>query len=848
MKDELVEDLMVPNAQNQDANQVVHVDDMEKHQRYPDVFTEYRPNQVRKTTQQGQRIYFHCENEVSLCITILEAGIIRFCYSPNGQYPDDFSYAIDPQFQRKPVEFTFAETASHVLLQTPLLSCFVNKADLKVRIENAEGQTLSEDEKGFYARSTILNGFEEISMSKKAVKGEYFLGLGDKSGQLNLRGGQFVNWNTDSFAFGAQTDPLYRSIPFYYGIREKQCYGIFFDNSYRTHFDFDQKENGETRFWADGGALNYYFFAGPTNDQVAQAYTRLTGKPELPPIWALGFHQCRWSYYPEARVRELAQAFRDRQIPCDAIYLDIDYMDEYRCFTWNQEHFPQPTQLIKELKAAGFQTVVMIDPGIKADDNYAVFAEAKARDYFCRRLDGELMRGPVWPPACAFPDFTLPEVRTWWGQLYAKLYNENGVSGFWNDMNEPAVFGVNSKTFPDQVRHDYDGHPTGHRKAHNIYGMQMSRSTYEGLKALQTQTRPFVLTRATYSGGQRFASVWTGDNIASWEHLQIANAQCQRLSISGFSFVGTDIGGFSGVPDGELMIRWLQLGVYHPLYRVHSMGNNVDGGAAVDGDSVKANETANRLDQEPWSFGEPYTTLARSTIEWRYQLLPYLYTAFWKYCQNGQPILRPLSFVYPENDTFVHSDRDFLFGPSLLVSPVIHAKVQEQSIELPSGDWYDLFSGKAYAGKQIVVQKVDLKQIPTFVKAGTVLPLYPVQQFIGEKAIISLQLKIFYLQGEAQSELYEDAGQGYAYQNDHYSLRQFTCTGTERLFEVRQSKSGAFQNTYNECQIRFYGLPFEVDTCWVDEQEMAISLVKDEELSYHELRVKADFQQISLGQ
>ncbi|MEM8908641.1 MAG: TIM-barrel domain-containing protein, partial [Bacteroidota bacterium] len=742
----------------------VNVDHMQKHQRYPDVYTEFRPNSVLEMRQVNLDFHFQCNNGVSLWLQVLETGLLRFRYCPTPVFPKDFSYAIAPDFQRQEVALQIEETEDRYQIQTSLLRCKIAKADLSVRIENLEGQVLSEDEAGYYAKSTILKGFNELSLSKKTVEGEIFLGLGDKSSASNLRGKRFVNWNTDAFSYGAQTDPLYRTIPFYYGIREGQTYGIFLDNSYKTHFDFAHSAPEVTRFWAEGGELNYYFLYGQDSIEVAQTYLRLTGRPELPPFWALGFHQCRWSYYPEERVRELAQEFRDRQIPCDAIYLDIDYMDGYRCFTWDTGHFPNPTQLVQDLRQDGFKTIVMIDPGIRVDEEYFVFKEGKAQDFFCRRADGDLMVGPVWPPACVFPDFTRDDVRQWWGQLYQTLYLENGISGFWNDMNEPAVFGVDSKTFPDDIRHHYEGRPTSHRPVHNVYGMQMTRATYNGLKQLKDQHRPFVLTRATYSGGQRYASVWTGDNVASWEHLQIANIQCQRLSISGFSFVGSDVGGFAGVPDGELMVRWLQLGAYHPFYRVHSMGNNEDGGAIIDSIFVKEREANNRLDQEPWVYGEPYTTLAKQAIEWRYQLLPYLYTAIWQNCQEGTPVLRPLPFVYPEDARLQQQERDFMLGEHLLISPIVKPGQTQQEVDLPEGLWYHLASGKTFAGGARHSFEFSLADQLLFAKAGTVLPLYPVRQYTSEAPIEQLQLRLYFKEGQTESQLYEDQGEGYAYQ------------------------------------------------------------------------------------
>src|SRR5699024_5667175 len=455
-----------------------------------------------------------------------------------------------------------------------------------------------------------MKGVTKVEITKEAPEDLTYWGLGDKVPESNLRGHSFENWNTDSFEYKRGDDPLYRSIPFYAALQNGRAYGIFLDNSYRSHFDFDSNERNISSFSATGGVMDYYFINGPGLTEVTERYSRLTGTPEMPPMWALGYHQCRWSYYPESRVRKLAETFRDKQIPCDALYLDIDYMDGYRVFTWNEDHFPDPTSMIEDLKQQGFKTIVMIDPCIKADNDYFVYRQGKEKDYFCRRPDGDLLLAPVWPAQSAFPDFTRPEVRDWWADLYEDHIAAKKVAGIWNDMNEPAVFEIESKTMPEDIRHHYEGQPCSHKKAHNIYGMQMARASLQGLKKHNPDKRPFLLTRANFAGGQRYAALWTGDNIASWDHLKLANEQCQRLSISGYSFVGTDIGGFVDEPSPELFTRWLQLSVFHPLFRTHTMGFNVDGSAAVDEEEVqqqkKRKETS---DQEPWSYGEKYTNI-----------------------------------------------------------------------------------------------------------------------------------------------------------------------------------------------------------------------------------------------
>ena len=803
------------NKQQPKITKPVPEEETQTGERYPDVYQDFSPDEFLDYEQQESRVLIRAANGIHLRVEALAGHTFRFRYALEGRFERDFSYLLDPKAAYESPGFRVEEEEAYLSLRTHALICHVYKEGLKVDLYDAETNALlSSDAAPVQARHSILHGVEQVRCTKKAMAQEAYFGLGDKSCALNLRGQQLQNWNTDSFGYGKETDPLYRSIPFYYGLRDGQGYGIFFHNTHRTHFDFDAAENGTASFWGDGGEMDYFFINGPKLLDVAQRYAWLTGRPELPPLWALGFHQCRWSYYPEERIYEVDKEFRKRQIPCDAIYLDIDYMDGYRCFTWDEAHFPKPKKLIDDLRQDGFQTIVMIDPGIRVDPDYHVYTEGMKRKAFCYRSTGELMRGPVWPPDCVFPDYTKPEVREWWGTLYETLYKEQGVSGFWNDMNEPAVFKVDAATFPDNVLHHNEGDLCDHRRIHNLYGHQMSRATYEGLKQLRPEKRPFVLTRATNSGGQRFASVWTGDNIASWEHLRLANLQCQRLSISGFSFVGSDVGGFKDQPDGELFLRWMQLAVFHPLFRVHSMGNNVDGAAEAEADAIHEAERTNRLDQEPWSFGEPYTALSKQAVELRYRLLPYLYTAFWQYVENGTPMLRSLVFADERDANTLNREDEFMVGDHLLVLPVTEAGQTMGKGYLPAGEWYDYYAGTRFQGRQEVKIECGLEQIPVLVKAGAVLPHYPVQQYVGEKTVETLTLHVYH--GHAESELYEDAGDGYDYQEEAYCLRNFSTATAAGSFELHQSLSGQYEPGYQQVLLQLIGLPFTVAQCTCD--------------------------------
>ena len=804
---------------------------------------EYYPGQLIKWEREKHTCKLYCDNDVILSISILSPEIIRFRFLLNGYMPKDFSYAPDPTFEPVKCEWKVSETPGFVHIQTSSVNCRITKKGLLTTISDLKGNVLLDDDKGFHWEEGDW-GNPIVQMSKKSHLEESYFGLGDKSCHLNLRGERLQNWVTDSFGYKADTDPLYRAIPFYYGLNEGRGYGVFFDNSFKTFFDFAKEREDAASFWAHGGEMNYYFFYGPELIQIAERYTLLTGRPELPALWTLGFHQCKWSYYPESVVRELAAEFRKRQIPCDSIYLDIDYMEGYRCFTWDHEHFPNPATMIEDLEKDGFKTVVIIDPGIKIDPNYKVFVEALENDYFCRRSDGPYVKGKVWPGECYFPDFTRPEVRTWWAGLFRDLVRRMGVRGVWNDMNEPAIFEVASKTFPEDVRHDYDGNPTSHRKAHNVYGMQMARASFEGVKHYGYPRRPFLITRATYAGGQRYASAWTGDNVASWEHLQMASTQSQRMSISGISHVGSDIGGFNDTPDGELFVRWLQLGIFHPLCRVHSIGHHDTGDAAVDEEALAENiQDEHSYDQEPWSFGDEYTEIAKQTIEMRYRLLPYIYTTYWQYVTHGTPMLRPISFLDQHDPETVHRMEEFCLGDHLLACPISEPEAEGRYLYLPKGIWYDFHTNQPIPGEQEIWADTNISEIPIYIKAGGIIPMAPIMQYVGEKPIEVMDLHVYYKNGEEKSILYMDAGDGYDYLEGKYILHNFRVNGESKKFRITQWRNGAFKPTYDRFRVIFHGLPYKSHRCKVDGKEVNISF---NPLST-EVIVPWDFEELSIS-
>ncbi|MDA7887930.1 DUF4968 domain-containing protein [Akkermansiaceae bacterium] len=777
------------------------------------------PGTIVEIREDENRRIFVCDNLCQLEVTVVDPKTIRFRFTPTGEFSDGFSYALDDQFDQSGIGVELSEKKKEYVLKTESLVINVAKVGLLIRIEDHDGFVLSQDEKGFHWYENDDFGGENVMLSRNIQPRERFYGLGDIPGHKDLRGQRRMLWGSDVYGYDAATDPLYKSIPFFIGLHHDRAYGIFFDNSFRSSFDFGEERSSVASFWAQGGEMNFYFMDGPRVTDVVSSYSRITGVPEMPPLWALGFHQCKWSYKSEDEVMAIASGFKTLEIPCDAIYVDIDYMDGFRCFTWNsaEDAYPNPRRMTEALAQDGIKTVAIIDPGIKIDPGYFVYQSGIENDVFCRRMDGPLMKGNVWPGACHFPDFTNEKVRDWWADLFPPFMEKSGLAGIWTDMNEPAVFNED-KTFPRDVRHDYDGHPCSHRKAHNVYGMQMSRATQEGLRRAAPDRRPFVITRSAYAGTQRYSSAWTGDIQSTWEHLRIGNGQCQRLSLSGYSFVGTDIGGFSGRSDGELFVRWLQMGVFHPFCRVHSSGDE--------------NE------QEPWSFGDAYTAVAKKFIELRYRILPYLYTVFEEHIRLGTPMLRSLVNL-DQNDSECHGRmEEFSLGADLFTCPISDPEIEGRWFYLPEGTWYDFWSDRKTTGGDEFWQDVPLEETILYVRGGRILPISPVRMN-SSVPLSHMELHVYPDQDSAEGSLYEDAGEGYDYREENGSVsKEFRLEKAKEGFTLRQDRVGGFAPAYSEYHLSFHGKDIKVSQISIDGGE-AVSIQPGEPVKLPEDFVEA---------
>jgi alpha-glucosidase len=732
----------------------------------------------------------------SLRITALRDDVLRVRISPDSTMPEDASWAVLPGPRSKSVDVRPIEDAASVGFRTAILDVRVERNPLRLVVRDLAGNVICADAPGHPIKFT-QGGF---TVSKEMPEGEHIYGLGDKAGTFDRRNQAYTLWNRD-FGISEAGDLLYKSIPFFLVTNSERSYGLFLDNTWRTWFDFGKRERNAYSFGAEGGALNYYVIYGPTPKQVVEGYIYLTGTPPLPPLWALGYQQSRYTYTPESQLREVATRLRADKIPSDAVYLDIQYQYRNRPFTVDPARFPNFPGLVSDLRKQHFNLVVITDLHIArvADQGYAPYDTGHAGDHFVKSSDGSEFVGVVWPGPSVFPDFTHGPSREWWGGLY-KQFVADGVAGFWNDMNEPAVFDGPVFTMPlDNVhRIEEPGFATRtatHAEVHNIFGMENERATYEGLLKLRPDERPFVLTRATYAGGQRYGFTWTGDNSSTWSQMRLGTQMILNLGLSGISFVGDDVGGFGYSPSPDLLTRWFEVGAFHPLFRDHA--------------------SIGTLPQEPWAHGPEQEAIRRRYIETRYRLLPYIYTLAEEASRDGMPLMRPLFLEFPGD--FSGSDTEFLLGPSLLVAPATFGEtLDDYAVSYPGeGDWYDFWTGQKMlrqpAGLNIVQTSnafakgeteanfphpfkihPKLDTLPVYVRGGSILPMQPLIQSTADTPVGPLELRV-YPGTQCGGSIYLDDGHTFRYQKGEFLRQEFKCQTDSNSVRVN---IGARQGSY----------------------------------------------------
>jgi len=712
-----------------------------------------------------------------LMITVVNASTVRIHLTKSTSY-DTLSYAVIPSAYEK-TTFEQKNNDEVFKLATDSLTVEVRLKPLAVTVADKQGNVLVEDD----AKLGISWAGSHITNYKVMHNDERFIGLGEKTGPLDRRGNGYTHWNTDFFGYPSGADPIYMSTPFYIGLHSGSAmYGLFLDNSSRTRFNFGASNNRFSSFGVEDGDLRYYVIAGSSIPSIIRSYAKLTGTTPLPPKWSLGFQQCRYSYYPDTQVLNVARTFRERKIPADVIYLDIHYMKDYKLFTWDSLRFPDPSGMVEQLKKLNFQTTVIVDPGIKVEKGYKQYDEGVSKDHFLKYSDGSLYQGQVWPGWCHFTDFTMPKARSWWGEQFSGLVKD-GVRGFWNDMNEIATWG---QFMPDNINFGFEGTGATHLLGRNVYGMQMARSTYEGTRKLLGNERPFILTRSGYSGIQRYSAVWTGDNQSNDDHMMAGIRLLNSMGLTGVPYVGMDVGGFTGNPSKELFARWTSISAFTPFFRAH---------VAIDNKS-----------QEPWSFGERVEQICRNYISMRYVLMPTLYSAFYESSKSGMPIMRSIAITHPFDNNvydwqYLHQ---FTVGEDLMVCPTPSYERFTRVYFPPGSSWYSIHDGTMYSGGSNVIVDSPIEKLPIYVREGGMLFAQSLVQSMHEKPSDTLRIHIWPGTSKRKATWYDDDGKSFDYEKGASVARDVVHDAASRTLTIA-APSGAYQTQFKHVRMIIHG-------------------------------------------
>ena len=702
-----------------------------------------------------------------MAMTLAGESVLKLWYAPKGVFKrGNESFAVVNEKLQEMGVVQVEEQAQAYEIFTNKLRIRVNKSPFQLQIFDKYQKLLLGDHKdlGHVQDSARIAAYKTLRYD------EQFFGLGEKTGPLNKRGRAYKMWNSDKPCYSPVEDPLYKSIPFFLS---SYRYGIFFDNTYKSEFKFGTESNDYFSFEAPGGEMIYYFIYGNDYKEIIQQYTQLTGKPIMPPKWALGFSQSRGQYTNEALARQMAAEFRKRQIPCDIIYQDIGWVEGLQDFEWRKDRYTDPKGMLRHLDSLGYKMIVSQDPVI-SQKNSKQWREADSLQYFTTDVRTGKSYDMPWPWGgnCGVVDFTKPGVADWWGTYQQKPLND-GVRGFWTDMGEPAW------SNEEATERLFMKHHLGlHKEIHNVYGLTWDKVVKEQFEKHNPNKRVFQMTRAAYAGLQRYTFGWSGDAgngndvLEGWG--QLANQIPLSLSagMGGIPFWATDISGYCGdIKDhkamAELYTRWMQFGVFNPLSRAHHEGNNA---------------------AEPWMFGEAAEAACRSAIQLKYKLFPYIYTYAREAHDTGLPLMRALFLEYPNDEQTFNENGAFLFGKELFVAPVVKKGATTKQVYLPEGEWIDFNDGKTvYEGEQTVRYKAPLASIPLFVKRGSIIPMMPVMNYIHEQKSYPLFFEVFpAVEGSSASfVLYEDDGESLDYQKDVYAKTRIACVTTTEGYTVQ---------------------------------------------------------------
>jgi alpha-glucosidase len=669
-------------------------------------------------------------------IEILDSAIARVRVNPGGKLSNRISPAIS-ETPVAPGAVKISETNGIIWVNAGKILLSISRAPFLVNAFFADGSPMLSDS----TNSVIWDETTgKIIATKEARSNEHFFGLGMYGGPIDRTGRTFVMRNTDNSGYGEFTQPLYQSYPFYYGIHDGKAYGLFLDNPAFPFFDMNSSGDGKVLFGAESGELNYYIIAGPEPADVAGAYARLTGCNPLPPKWSLGYHHSHYGWNSEEQITNIAAQLRAQDFPCDTLWFDIDYMDEFHHFTWNPTNFPDVTGMHARLGQMGFHRVVINEPCLLQTDPLWGFMSASG--YLVKGTNGQSLVDSIWFGDVSFIDYSNSEARDWYKEQL-KTFLSLGISGLWLDLNEPA-----NNFMPDAV-YSFDGDSRSDLEARNIYALIEAKMAYAAETELRTNTRPWNFSRSGHSGIQRYSHTWSGDAPSTWDSLRVAVQMSISMGLSGQNQFGHDTGGFLGSPSGELFTRWLEFSCFTPLFRNHSMNTSDP--------------------REPWSFGEPYTAVIRQIIKQRYEFLPYIYTLFEEASRTGLPVLAPALFYAAGDQNAYAADSEYLFGPNLLVAPIFAEGSTNRSVYLPAGsDWVNFWTDELFPGGTNVTVAAPLGQIPLFVRKGGILVRGPVTDYVDAPVDPFLRLDI-YPQGNTAFTLYEDDGKSFDYKNGAFA-------------------------------------------------------------------------------
>lgn len=718
-------------------------------------------------TSDDRSVTFYLNDSSAIQLRLCSQSTVRIWFSPDGSFQrSNPSFAVVNEDLEDVGTVHVDEQNACYEIFTPKLRIRVNKSPFNLQIFDKYQKLLFSD---YADKGHISDGQRKLEY-KTLRRDEHFFGLGEKTGKLDRRGEAYKMWNSDKPCYSAVEDPLYKSIPFF---MSSYRYGIFLDNTYKTEFKFGTESRDYYSFEAPGGEMIYYFIFGKDYKEIMKQYVDLTGKPIMPPKWALGFAQCRGLLTSEKLSYEIAEGYRKRGIPCDVIYQDIGWTQYLQDFEWRKGNYENPKKMLADLKDMGFKVVVSQDPVI-SQANKRQWEEADRLGYLVKDSTNGRSYDMPWPWGgnCGVVDFTLPAVADWWG-AYQQKPIDDGIAGFWTDMGEPA-WSNEEQTERLVMKH----HLGMHDEIHNVYGLTWDKVVKEQFEKRNPNRRVFQMTRAAFAGLQRYTFGWTGDcgngDDVTQGWGQMAN-QIPVLLSAGLGiipFTTCDITGYCGdIEDypamAELYTRWIQMGAFNPLSRIHHEGN-----VAV----------------EPWLFGEEAEKNAKAAIELKYRLLPYIYTYAREAHETGLPLMRPMFLEYPADMETFSTDAQFMFGSELLVAPVVKKGARNKNVYLPEGTWID-YNNKhtAYSGEQWMTVDAPLNTIPMFVKQGSIIPQMPVMNYTDEKPVYPVTFEIFPAAAGSETtfSLYEDAGTDLGYLRGEFMRTPITCQTTDTGYTLK---------------------------------------------------------------